>query len=206
MSAYTNFTSDFPSRCLELLDIAHGVASVNGRETTLLLMAASASLLVPFERLKPDTQHHAHPFRDNARFADAAEKLQDLLTEKFVGSVLCPSTAASWQLAKDVLSVDGDVDSWLPKATLKPLSKDRIVSTILTLVRNALAHGNIYTTGDPIKVLIFVKEVTIQQVDKSRKRVGFEVISVNHEDFCSFIRAWVTFLNQSNAWELRLVA
>ena len=206
MTAYTNFTSDFPGRCLELLDLAHGIASVNGREVTLLLMVASASLLVPYERLKPDTDYASHPFGDNRRFVEVANKLKDLMAENFVGSVLCPGTASSWRLAKKVQSVDGDLDGWLPKVLFKPLSKERGVSATLTLVRNALAHGNIYSSGNPIKDLIFVKEVTTEQADKSRKRVGFEVLSVNHADFLNFVRAWVTFLNDSKAWELRLVA
>lgn len=206
MTAYTDFTSDFPGRCLDLLNLAHGMASVNGREVTLLLMAASASLLVPYDRLKPDTYYSSHPFGDNRRFLDAAEKLKDLMAAKFVGSVLCPNENTSWQLAKKVPSVTGDLDSWLPQANLKPLSKERGVESTLTLVRNALAHGSIYTTGDPITDLIFVKEVITEQPDKSRKRVGFEVLSVNHADFLNFVRAWVTFLIDSKAWELRLVA
>lgn len=206
MTAYANFTSDFPARCLELLDRASGVASVNGLEITLLLMTASASLLVPFERLKPDTDHSSHPFGDNRRFGDAAKKLKDLMTENFVGSVLCPSTEASWRLAKKVESVDGDLDCWLPNVFLKPLSKQRGVNSTLTLVRNALAHGSIYTTGDPIKELIFVKEVTVKQADDTWKRIGFEVLSVSYGDFRSFIRAWVKFLGQPKVWELRLAA
>lgn len=206
MTAYTDFTSDFPARCLELLDRASGVASVNGLEITLLLMTASASLLVPFERLKPDTDHSSHPFGDNRRFGAAAEKLAELMKESFVGSVLCPDTESSWRLAKNVKSVDGDLDCWLPDVLLKPLNKQRAVKSTLTLVRNAFAHGSIYTIGDPIKELIFVKEVTVQHSDKTWKRIGFEVLSVSYGDFQRFIRAWVMFLGQPNVWELRLAA
>lgn len=190
MTAYTNFTSDFPKRCLDVLDTASTGAAANGREITLLLMAASASLLVPFERLKPDISNSVHPFGDNRRYGPAAARLKELLRKNFVGSDLGPESTHSWKLAKDVQSVDGDVDTWLPKVKLKSLSESRQVGSTLTLIRNALAHGSIHTTGDPIQELVFVKEV----LDKDRKRVGFDVLQVNHGDFKQFVRAWIGFL------------
>lgn len=194
MTAYTDFTRDFPKRCLEVLDAASSGAVANGREITLLYMAASVSLLVPFERLKPDTEDSDHPFGDNRRYKSVADRLKRLLDEKFVGSELCPGDQHSWKLAKGVQSVEGDVDSWLPKATLKAFSSDRLVKSTLSLIRNALAHGSIYTTGNPIQELVFVKEV----LDKDRQRVGFEVIQVSSKDFRNFVRAWVNFLNASD--------
>lgn len=190
MTVYTDFTSDFPKRCLDVLDMASADAAADGREITLLFMAASASLLVPFERLKPDTEYSVHPFGDNKRYKLAADSLKGLLDENFVGSVLCSQAMHSWKLAKDVQSVDGDVETWLPKAKLELLSKKRPVRSTLTLIRNALAHGSIYTTGDPIEELVFVKEV----LDKERKRVGFDVLQVSHEDFKQFVLAWIGFL------------
>jgi hypothetical protein len=206
MSKYQNFTSDFPHRCLELLDRAHGLASASGREVTLLLMVASASLVVPFERLKPDTKYSSHPFGENKRFLRAAERLNELMSQKFIGSALCPTTASSWRLAKDVKAVEGDLDEWLPSAKLKALSKDREVASTLTLVRNALSHGSIHTIGDPITDLIFVKEVIGKHLDNSPRRIGFEVICVSYADFHDFVRAWITFLSESNVWGLRRAA
>jgi len=194
MTAYTDFTSDFPRRCLEVLDTASADAAANGREITLLLMVASASLLVPFERLKPDTEYSAHPSGDNKRYGAAAGQLKELLDKRFVGSELCPATKHSWQLAKEVQTVEGAMDSWLPKVKLKSLSASKQVGSTLTLIRNALAHGSIYATGDPIKELVFVKEV----LDKDRKRVGFDVLQVSHGDFKQFVRAWIAFLQASD--------
>ncbi|UCU92069.1 hypothetical protein [Hydrogenophaga taeniospiralis] len=193
MTAYADFTNDFPRRCLEVLDAVSSGAAANGREITLLFMSSSARFLVPFERLKSDTSNSEHPFGDNKRYGTAAARSKDMLRKKFVGSVLCPSNSHSWHCAKKVASVECGLDSWLPNTDLKAFSKDRQVASILTLFRNALAHGNIYTVDDPIRELAFVKEVTSKQANMTCKRVGFEVIRVSHEDFLRFIRAWLGF-------------
>lgn len=108
MTAYTDFTRDFPQRCLDVLDAASAGAATNGREITLLLMTASVGLLVPFERLKPE-----HPFGDGRQYELLADRFSDLLENKFVGSVLCPSDNHSWYIARNVASVDGALDNWL---------------------------------------------------------------------------------------------
>lgn len=185
MTAYTDFTRDFPGRCLEVLEAVSSGVAANGREITLLYMAASASLLVPFERLKAE-----HPFGDSQRKVRTADRLTELLGKKFVGSVLCPTNTHSWRLARKISSVDGELDGWLPNAKLQAFSKGGKVESTLTLIRNALAHGNIYTVDDPIRELVFVKEV----LGTDRKRVGFDVVQVSHEDFLHFVRAWVGFL------------
>ena len=194
MTAYTDFTSDFPKRCLEVLNTASADAAERGREITLLYMAASASLLVPFERLKPDTKNSAHPFRDNRRDVVTANRLEELLRKNFVGSVLCPSNH-SFQLAKNVKSVSGDLDDWLPNAGLAPIKDEKTDATI-KLVRNALAHGNIYTTGDPIQELVFVTEIREKERVLKGSPVEFDVLQVSHGDFKKFVCAWIEFLQK----------
>jgi hypothetical protein len=91
MTAYKNFVEDFPRRCRDILDLAGKPALSRGREVTLTLMVASAGLVVPYERLKPDGGgggHIDHPSGDNKRFADAAAKLRSLLDAPFMSSCL----------------------------------------------------------------------------------------------------------------------
>src|SRR5215469_18571837 len=54
MTAYRNFVEDFPRRCRDILKVAGKPALSRGREVTLNLVIASAGLLVPYERVKPD--------------------------------------------------------------------------------------------------------------------------------------------------------
>ena len=202
MSAYRDFTMDFPSRCLEILDRQSGWAKFRDREVTLLLMVASAAFVVPYERLGLHKDRPPHPAGDNKRYAELAKRLEDLKADKFCSSSLCPNSENSWKLAKDVDRVDGDLDGWFPPRLLKPVSKDKTVSSMLTLIRNALAHGNMFTTGSPIETLIFVQRRGSDEGSTSK----FEVLSVGPKDFAHFIREWVAFLRDSQITELYLAA
>ena len=193
---------DFPSRCLEILDRQSGWAKFRDREVTLLLMVASAAFVVPYERLRSDTNRSPHPAGDNERYAALAKRLEDLMANRFCGASLCPNSENSWKIAKNVLRVDGDLDGWFLPKLMKPVSKDKTVSSMLTLIRNALAHGNMFTTGSPIETLIFVQRRGSDEGSTSK----FEVLSVGPEDFAHFIREWVAFLLDSQITELYLVA
>ena len=185
MTAINNFTIDFPNRCIEVLDAATGAATLCNRDVTLLLMTAFACFVVPFERL-----NGKHPFQDNQRFPKVAGKFQDLSSEKFVGSELCPNLINTWRFAKNVPVVRDGIDKWYPKLNLKKISNERHVKSTLEVLRNALAHGSIYTNGSPISELIFVQRHSLESV-------GFDVIAVGPEDFEKFVRSWVKFLNES---------
>jgi hypothetical protein len=90
------------------------------------------------------------------------------------------------------------LDGWFPPKSLKSISQDKVVSSMLALIRNALAHGNIFSSGSPIDRLIFVQ--------KRDANSTFEVLSVSPSDFGDFVRGWVKFLSDSNMPELYLVA
>jgi hypothetical protein len=197
MSAYKNFTGDFPSRCLEILDQQKSWAKFKGRDVTLLLMVASAAFLIPFERLKPTSYRYPHPSGDNEKFAELSEDLKDLMTSNFIESRLSPNKETTWKFKANVPSVSGDLDDWFPKLSMKPISRNKTVSPILKVIRNALAHGNVFTTGNPIETLIFV---TTREVN-TNQTVKFEVLSVGPEDFSNFIREWVCFLRESQIEE-----
>jgi hypothetical protein len=169
-------------------------------------MAASAAFLVPYERLRPESKHPPHPSGDGVRFAALAKRLDEFLKERFCGSSLCPTKENSWYIAKDVSRVDGELDSWFPPKSLKPVSKDKAISSMLSLIRNALAHGNLFTTGSPIERLIFVQRRGTLDVNEERQTSKFEVLCVSPDDFGLFIRGWVAFLRASEVPELYLIA
>lgn len=193
---------DFPSRCLDILDRQIPWARLSGREVTLLLMVASAAFVVPYERLRPDNNRLPHPSGDNKRFDELAKRLENLMADKFCGSSLCPKRESSWKVANDVRRVEGDLDSWFPPSSLNPVSPGKQVSSMLALIRNGLAHGNIFTTGSPIEALILLSTPgTVKNpTDK------FDVLSVSPEDFGRFIREWIAFLQRSQVQELYLAA
>lgn len=186
MTAYENFVSDFPMRCLEVLKIAEKQARLEQREVTLILMVASAGLVIPYERLSDKKDH---PTGDPKKYEKAAEKLDSLLKQKFLSSSLSKGTG-KWKAGR-LKSIAGDPDSWDELDPGKNLSSDRKVRSVIDTIRNALAHGNIFTYQNPIERIIFVSK-------KKKKENRFSFVSVSPEDFSSFIKSWFEFLKEAN--------
>jgi hypothetical protein len=189
MTAYKNFIKDFPRRCRDVLDIAGKPALYRGREVTLTLMVASAGLVVPYERLKPDGRWGAHPSGDRKTFAGAVEKLESLLGQPFISSRLWTETSSTWRGGK-LDSVTGNPDSWKGLQESQPITKEKTVGAILGVIRNALAHGNIWTLRDPIEAIVFVKSVT----DDEKIISKFLFVSVAPDEFRNLLEKWLIFL------------
>ena len=204
MSAYRNFVNDFPDRCLEVLEMAAGKARLGGREVTLLLMAASMSLVVPLERLKTKGNGDSHPIGDVELFPNAARSLSDLLTAPFIGSAIWPyESSESWKLARELKSISGDPEQWLPENKLKPISKEKRSKAILDLIRNALAHGSLFTRGKQIEEIIFVSFHWKSTPEGSPcEWSSFDALVVSPADLKDLLRKWVEFLKTSDFVEL----
>jgi hypothetical protein len=185
MTGYTNFIDDFPRRCRDILNIAKRPALYRGREVTLALMVASAGFIVPYERLQPD-----HPAGDSKRFFGAAAKLKSLLDQSFTSSILFNKMNSAWYDGK-VVSVNGDPDSWDGLRKRKPLSADKTVNTTLKLIRNGLAHGNIFTAGNPIEAIVFIKK----NFNNDGVVHDYSFIFVTPQEFLQFLENWFDFLN-----------
>lgn len=195
MSAYTNFVQDFPNRCREVLKLAEKRAQVERREVTLALVVASAGILVPYERLKPDGEI-AHPSGNNTTFPDAAQQFRCLLKRPFLSSPIWGQSSLTWHCGKlEPNSMKDDPDSWEGLRNQRYLGKDRTVGGVLRVIRNALAHGGIWTFQDPIETIIFTN-ANYRTDKKTVKDHSF--ISVGPEDFRQFLEKWFTFLEHLN--------
>ena len=191
MTAYKNFVEDFPRRCREVLHFAGKPAMFRGREVTLALMVASAGLVVPYERLKPDGGAIDHPSRYNETFSDAAQQLTSLLAEPFLSSIVWGQPSSTWYSGK-LASVRGDPDSWEGLRERRPFQKEKKVGGVLRVIRNALAHGNIFTFKDPIEAIIFIKA---NYNDEKMVR-DYSFVYVGPDDFRQFLERWFDFLDQ----------
>ena len=183
MSNYSNFVSDFPRRCDDILDKFFPQAKVHDREVTLMLAVATAGFVIPFGRLREEN----HPARDRERFQQAAAKLDSILDARFLGSALWDNSPSSWVFAKEVEDECQDLELWPELATPKPLSKDKLARSVLAHLRNALAHGNIFTHGKPIDQLIFLSR-------PSEESPTYAMLAVAPLDFHKFLRKWFSFL------------
>jgi hypothetical protein len=186
MTDYADFIRDFPLRCGEVLDFFYDQAKAKDREVTLLIMVATAAFLIPFERLRPGTPTE-HPARDRERFPDEAKRLDAELGRPFLGSPFCNDIPGSWSVGKK------------PRPTpveFKPLPRETPVSKVLAIIRNALAHGNLWTTpgaGSGIKTLIFWAEDK-----KDGKVIGYKYMYVSPSNFHDFLLKWCAFLKMEN--------
>lgn len=185
MSEYKNFIKDFPSRCAELLLTYEKRARFHGREVTLMLSIASAGLTVPYERIRS-----CHPSGDSSRYVEAKKMVDSLLKERFLKSILAKENEGSW--CRGALSTHlGDPDSWPEMNSPIPLSEKEKNKDVLHHLRNALAHGNIYTLGSEISTIIFLSETDF-------KSGIFRYITVSPDDFCKLLRNWFKFIGELN--------
>jgi len=186
MTGYHNYIKDFPRRCRDILAIAGKPALSRGREVTLTLMVASAGFIVPYERLKPDNGWGNHPSGDGKRFYDAAAELKLVLDQPFLSSRFWTKTSSTWHVGR-LASLTGEPDSWEGLRERKPISREKKVYTVLNVIRNALAHGNIWTQGNPIESIIFVSAV-------AKVVPVFAFLSVAPREFRDFLENWFDFL------------
>lgn len=191
MSNFTDFVSDFPARCSDLLSTHEMEAVLQGREVTLMLALAASGFNIPFERLRPTaTEDPVHPSGDRSKFPQARARLDALLGDDsfFIGSSLWGEGPKSWLAGKVQGSTD-DPDSW-PNLAFKPkrMTDKKTVKAVLSIIRNALAHGNIYTRGSDsaIEQLVFIS-----------RPIGareYNFIAVSPHDFRAFLFRWFDYL------------
>jgi len=188
MSAYKNFVQDFPTRCKSLLDMFDSQAARGNREVTLLLAVATPSLIVPFERLHKE----AHPSRDDQRFAEASATLGAELSSQCDASRLWQQFKESDWRYKKLGTLRGDPDAWGLDSDTKGIGAKQ-TKTILAILRNALAHGNVWTRGDPIGTLVFVSRVCLDKPEGP-----FHSLQCSPLVLAAFVRGWVGFLKDLN--------
>lgn len=156
------------------------------REVTLSLVVAAAGFVIPFERLNSE-----HPAGDEQRYPECARQLSVLLSGKFLGSILHPQPETVWAY-DNLKTIEGDPDGWGLQA--KPLTPGKTVGGVLRVIRNAMAHGNLFTRGNPIETILFASA----HRNDAKEIVAFSVISVTPEAFLLFLRNWFEFIKQQD--------
>lgn len=196
MSEYKVFVKEFPLRCEKIMGRIEKGHKYEDLTVTGLLMVAASAIIIPYERLRPVPDH---PSGDAKKYTEAAEKFKQLLDSNFVGSDLCsPNDKAKWLFAK-AESVEDDPDRW--KWTFKKeISKEKKTKGVLDIIRNALAHGNIFTKpsrGD-IQEIIFVSQELKRgedgKVKEPHELKHYNCISVTPSLFKQFLGKWFAYI------------
>lgn len=196
MTSYSSFTQDFPKRCMDILRSFEDLARDNDREVTLMLCIASAGFIIPFERLNPSYPNHIA----DDRHSKAVSKLGSLLGRSFT----------SWHEGTTWEYIDGipgetiratQIDQWANPDKRKILYNEKTAGSVFSHLRNALAHGNIFSYPTPteqypttsIEILIFLSKCR----DKETKQLLdiYNLLSVSPEGFRTFLEKWMEFLN-----------
>lgn len=195
MSNYVNFIVDYPSRCRDLLSSFEPDAVDLDREVTLVLSVASTGLTIPFERLKDDDGPYERPTDDRARYQDAAEQFDALLASPFLDSAVWGEAPGSWHTGR-LGSAKGTPDDWPELRTFQQITPDVEVSAIVYTLRNALAHGNIYSRPDNenrIRELVFLSG---GRKGKKMQVMPYQYVQVTPGDLQTFLLLWFDFLQQ----------
>lgn len=198
MSAYENFIQDFPRRCQEILEDNWISASVNDLEVTLMLATAIAGFVIPFERLRSSANDHFA----RGKVLSCSKVIWKLEAKRFKDWI--PS--GTWEVISAVKSetVKEDVDSWGGKKNREPLPEDALVGQVLSILRNALAHGNIITSPGRFsrsKPAQIEKILLLSKIrDKNTKRLinEYNVIVVGPHDLSLLLNSWFEELRKLN--------
>ena len=195
MSDYENLIQDFPGRCNDILTAFVKQAKNIDREVTLMLAVVSASLVIPYERLGD----FGNPSGDAIKYSLAKSRFANECGKVFLDWIKYKESR-SWKFTElDLEAIKRRPVSWLEN--IKPLpteGKTGKVGYILYHLRNAFAHGNIFTLSESkqVKSLIF-----LCKRKNNNTVVGYNLIEVLPEDLYSFLEKWIKFLKSLNLSE-----
>lgn len=197
MTAYSNFIQDFPARCRDILNSYEQDATQRDREVSLLIMVATSAFIIPYERLNSSDKEHIADDRDSK----AIKELNKFLGGNFTSW----QTGNTWSMIEEL---DGQVirtsglDALLQPDKRHPIPSDKPVSFILAIIRNALAHGNIFIHSATNRGQNTPKMQDIILLSKVRdKETGeltdeYRAVYVSLSDFRTLVLEWISFLEQ----------
>ena len=188
MGSYANYFEDLPVRCNEILKEFSYRAEEIEREVTLLLAVATPCIILPYERL----HKKFHPSKDQKTFSEAKDALDTEMLKECRESSLW-NKLDDWRFKKlDIIELPDGPWQWGLDVNTESITNKK-AKFILCILRNALAHGNIYTLGDPIETIVFVS-----LEDWNKECNGpFNTIQCSPKVLGQFLKNWVNFLSES---------
>jgi len=194
VTAYSNFVQDFPSRCIDILQDYESSATLKGREVTLSISIATSAFIFPFERLRPTADDHIAPDRNQ----ESISAMRELLKRSFESWADGQAWAFNPRIPGPELRASIHVEQWLITNPPNPLRPSQNVEEILSLLRNALAHGNIYSyptmSSTAIEKLLFLSK---RRDPESGNLIDeYKLLQGSPQDFVSLVRNWVQFLSE----------
>jgi hypothetical protein len=138
VTAYRNFTVDFPARVAQLDAALRSVAADADLEVSYLVMKLAATFLLPYERLQGTSGAARADVSDRQRIRRTLQ-----LDKRWHESDYC-SDLSSWALFH-VSGFHRGPRDW--SAADRPLN-DTVAHELLKVVRHSIAHSNLFFGGE----------------------------------------------------------
>lgn len=196
------FVTEFPARCLTLLESFEGDAARQDLVGTFAVMVASSMLTVPLERLR--SQHPLFGGSD-----DLSIGLKRVFGQRWIEvGEWAVASPAHWRFAR-IIGDPNEVDGWRDERGLRSMSDEantidrRRAGEVLRVLRNALAHGSIvYLNGDGQEVagervewLGFLSRYE-ESAEQRAKAETYRLVAAREADFLAFVKSWASFIGQ----------
>lgn len=188
MSMYANLTDDLSNRCNNIFDKYYECLKKDGFEVTFLLMLATTGFTIPHEKLDKLQKNN-----DNRNIKKFKKEVFDRLATKNI--------VFAKVIKKDTYDHFEDYQNNSEENTINQMGE------FLQIIRNALAHGNIFFTGDEtgnIKEVAFVSENRKKSGKCSECNNTQAILDKTHpykyihfkdmDDFKLFLELWFNFI------------
>lgn len=195
------FATEYPERCLHLLDAFEPIAQERDLYGTFSVMLAASILIIPWERANgrhPLTQEQGGDLNTGLR---RLERQRWLVADFWQGT-----PAGEWRFSR-IMGDPNAVHAWQDEEGQPSFSPEantvgrRRVGEVFRVLRNALAHGNIVylsehgqeTAGARVQHIAFLSryEETPEQREAAET---YRVVTVRETDFLPFVRAWALWV------------
>jgi hypothetical protein len=195
------FVTEYPERCLALLDAIEPLARERDLVATFALLTASSVLVIPYERLG-----RLHPM-SRERGSRLHRELRSLEKVRWYEAPFWANHRPDgWQFSR-IVTDPNQVSEWvnaygIPSASdeANEISK-RMASDVLRVLRNALAHGNVVylnehgqeVAGTAVRHLGFLSRYE-ETPEQRANAETYRLVVATDEAFLNFVRLWATWL------------
>jgi hypothetical protein len=195
------FVTEYPERCLALLDAMEPIAREKDLLGSFALLTAASILNIPLERL---SKHHPINMELGSSLYQALRAVEK--QEWAVAQFWQGNESGQWHFAR-IVTDPNHVIGWQDDEGRPSMSeiantiRKRKAGLVLRVLRNALAHGNIVylnedgyeTAGTRLHFIGFLSRYE-EGEDQRAAAESYRLLAVSEGDFLSFIRRWASWL------------
>lgn len=200
------FVTEYPQRCLELIELLEKAARQRELVGSFSLLAAAAVFVIPYERMKSKK----HPLHKAARDTDLFTALKSLERQQFIRAEFWDENPPKdWRFSR-VMAHPNDSTQWRDDEGHHPMSPaaknslpDRKAVDVLRVVRNALAHGNIVYLNEKgfeqrdtrLQFLGFLSRYE-EDEEQRKKAETYRLVTATEDEFLRFVKLWAKWVSR----------